>query len=345
MKATQQGSISMPQPPVLPNRSQDTYWSVPAAQKPANLVRETVEQRSDSFSRASSALVILGLVMLGGAIAPLLSLLEASPAAKYFIGLAYLAVCCLTVCWLAGRMFAHARRRDTFVRATRIGVTMVGELALIALASASEMFSFCWEVTAVALAIVPLALRLALPRERRVAAYMPLRVNELIVMVLLATIFLSTGFSALAMPSLACYSVAFALVCAVVALRACELSQDEAPSAARSSVLLVATALFFTLLAVSYVEGCLPIAHNEYVSDTVFLASALACALLGFRFCEPSLRRTGLVIALCTIVKMTTFDTIGFDPLSKAIAYLVGALVCFAIGGMYNYAVKRLQQR
>ena len=343
MNATQQGRISMPQPPVLPNRAHDTYWSVPAAQKPAAM-QETVEQRSDSFSRASSALVILGLVMMGGAIAPLLALLEASPAAKYFIGLAYLVVCCLTVCWLAGRMFAHARRRDTFVRATRIGVIIAGELAVIALALATEAFTFCWEATALALALVPFVLHVALPRERREASSMPLRVNELLVMLMLTAVFLNASLSASAPASIACYSVACALMLAVVGLHARELAQDDAPQSARNSFVLVATALFSTLTVAAYVEGCLPFAHSAYVFDTVFLASALACALLGFKFCEPALRRTGLVIALCTIVKMTTCDTIGFDPLPKAIAYLVGALVCFAIGGMYNYAVKRMQQ-
>ena len=306
-------------------------------------MQETVEQRSDSFSRASSALVMLGLVMLGGAIAPLLAFFQVQIAAKYFIGLAYLIVCCLTVTWLVGRMFRHSARRDAHVRATRIGVLMVGELALLAFTMACAPFALRWEITSCVLAATMVVLNVAVPAQKREAAYTPLRVNECLVMVVLAMIFLETStWGHIPVQTLIAYTVALVLSAAVVVLRTRELASANASPKAHKGWLLVGTAFAITLLVAAYVLGCMPFGDSPYAYDVVFMTSALVCAGLGFHFCEPALRRTGLAFALMTIVKMTTIDTIGFDPLPKAIAYLVGGAVCFAIGGMYSYAVKRM---
>lgn len=306
-------------------------------------MQETVEQRSDSFSRASSALVMLGLVMLGGAIAPLLAFFQVQIAAKYFIGLAYLIVCCLTVTWLVGRMFRHSARRDAHVRATRIGVLMVGELALLAFTMACAPFALRWEITLCVLAATMVVLNVAVPAQKREAAYTPLRVNECLVMVVLAMIFPETStWGHIPVQTLIAYTVALVLSAVVVALHTKELASADASPKAHKGWLLVGTSFAITLLVAAYVLGCMPFGDSPYAYDVVFMTSALVCAGLGFHFCEPALRRTGLAFALMTIVKMTTIDTIGFDPLPKAIAYLVGGAVCFAIGGMYSYAVKRM---
>jgi len=85
--------------------------------------------------------------------------------------------------------------------------------------------------------------------------------------------------------------------------------------------------------------------HEAYAFDMLLMLAALVCTMIGFGFNVAALRRAGLVFALATVVKMVTLDTLGFDPLGKAVAYLLGGAVCFALGAMYNYAVKRLDKR
>lgn len=86
----------------------------------------------------------------------------------------------------------------------------------------------------------------------------------------------------------------------------------------------------------------MPFGTSRYAFDIVIMGSALACTALGFKAEEPVLRRTGFAFAMLSIAKMVLFDTLMHGVLEKAVAYIIGGAVCFTLGALYNYAVKRL---
>ena len=111
------------------------------------------------------------------------------------------------------------------------------------------------------------------------------------------------------------------------------VNQDHRTKAHTFSKLSVAfIVLGLVLLGASIVPFVvyfdLPAALGVLAFDTLLMASALVF--------------TGLIIALCTVVKMMVIDTWEFDPLTKAIAYVVGGAVCLAIGAIYSAVMKRL---
>ena len=325
---------------------------------------DPVQQKADSYSRVSAALIVIGLLLLGGAIAPLLTYLDVLPVAVYGIGAAYIALAAVVVMWLVGAMFAHSGRRAVFVRGTRVAALAAAEVALIILTISCYGFEFRWEATALILGALILALHVAPSRAARRKAYGLLRTNEIAVMFLLAAIMSSgsvfqavsewgsrTSIAGTGTVTIICYAVALAFIIAVVAVRIAELfalrrTQDAEHPAAHplsgNPGFLVLTVLAAMAALTAFVWGCTPIYDNAYVYDVILLAGALLCVLTGFAATQPALRHTGLILGLCVVAKMVLVDTLGYDLLSKAIAFIIGGAICFGIGALYNYAVKRL---
>ena len=89
----------------------------------------------------------------------------------------------------------------------------------------------------------------------------------------------------------------------------------------------------------------LPPALGVLAFDTLLMASALVFTMLGIAYSSQIMRRTGLAIALCSVVKMMVIDTWEFDPLTKAIAYVIGGAVCLGIGAIYSVVTKRMARK
>lgn len=124
-------------------------------------------------------------------------------------------------------------------------------------------------------------------------------------------------------------------------------SQDQKTKASTFSKLSVAfIVLGLVLLGASIVPFMvyfeLPAALGVLFFDILLMASALVFTMLGISHSSQIMRRTGLVIALCSVVKMMVIDTWEFDPLTKAIAYVVGGAVCLGIGAVYSAVMKRM---
>ncbi len=125
------------------------------------------------------------------------------------------------------------------------------------------------------------------------------------------------------------------------------VNQDHRTKANTFSKLSVAfIVLGLVLLGASIVPFVvyfdLPAALGVLAFDTLLMTSALVFTMLGIIHSSQLMRRTGLIIALCTVVKMMVIDTWEFDPLTKAIAYVVGGAVCLAIGAIYSAVMKRM---
>ena len=112
------------------------------------------------------------------------------------------------------------------------------------------------------------------------------------------------------------------------------VNQDHRTKANTFSKLSVAfIVLGLVLLGASIVPFVvyfdLPAALGVLAFDTLLMTSALVFTMLG-------------IIALCPVVKMMVIDTWEFDPLTKAIAYVVGGAVCLAIGAIHSAVMKRM---
>ena len=78
------------------------------------------------------------------------------------------------------------------------------------------------------------------------------------------------------------------------------------------------------------------------VWSVCLMACALACVAAGFRFHIGGLRLYGLVMALICVAKLVLFDIELSDSASRAIALVIGGLICFAISALYNRACRYL---
>lgn len=109
-----------------------------------------------------------------------------------------------------------------------------------------------------------------------------------------------------------------------------------------SSTGVVGYAVGCTVLLMSYLHCCTPLAVEGYTWSVCCMACALVCAAIGFRVGIGGLRLYGLILTLVCVVKLVMIDITGLNELEHAAAFMVGGLICFGISALYHYAVKRL---
>ena len=109
-----------------------------------------------------------------------------------------------------------------------------------------------------------------------------------------------------------------------------------------SSTGIVGYAVSFTVLLMSYLRFCTPVAGEGYAWSVCCMICALVCAVIGFRTGIGGLRLYGLILTLVCVVKLVMIDITGLNGFEHALAFVAGGLVCFGISALYHYAVKRL---
>jgi len=181
-------AMPVPQPPL-------TVPLVSAMPAAAMAASDPVERQADSFSKTSSAFVVLGLALVGGAIVPLLEHFAISGMVAYFISVAYILLACLTVAWLAGKLFAHSAQSYRYARITRLGVLFAGELSVYMLAGPANLGDYGAGVLAITMALVPLALQVFLNERARWNSYSVLRANEILVMAFMLPVLLFGNYT------------------------------------------------------------------------------------------------------------------------------------------------------
>ena len=109
-----------------------------------------------------------------------------------------------------------------------------------------------------------------------------------------------------------------------------------------SSTGIVGYAVAFTVLLMSYLRFCTPLAGEGYAWSVCCMICALVCAVVGFRAEIGGLRLYGLILTLVCVVKLVMIDITGLNGFEHALAFVAGGLICFGISALYHYAVKRL---
>lgn len=238
-----------------------------------------------------------------------------------------------------GSARAAAKPLRVDVHNARIALLVACELALACLAGVSH-FSYRGQVATIVYAAALLGLAMLPIARANVRYYLPFRVNEIVVLLVLAFVM------SLARPELlgsALYAVALALVVGLAVFRMRELPRAAAGSMVRKGTLMVFGAVAFTFCLTGYLYGCTYLVVEPYVYSTVLIACALAAIVVGFRFQAAPLRLYGLVLTLLCALKLVTVDTSGFDEVSRVCAFVISGLMCFVVSALYNYASKRLQ--
>lgn len=111
-------------------------------------------------------------------------------------------------------------------------------------------------------------------------------------------------------------------------------SVNVANAPAIAAVVIALTAGMMTMLGVAVEGGA--------IWSVCLMACALACVAAGFRFRVGGLRAYGLVMALVCVAKLVMFDIELADPANRAVALVIGGLICFAISALYNRACRYL---
>jgi hypothetical protein len=75
-----------------------------------------------------------------------------------------------------------------------------------------------------------------------------------------------------------------------------------------------------------------------------FMVIALIIVALGFWSRIKPMRLYGLVIVIAGVLKLVTLDIGSVDSVTRVLAFLGGAAVCFAISALYNYASKHFDK-
>lgn len=104
---------------------------------------------------------------------------------------------------------------------------------------------------------------------------------------------------------------------------------------------VVGLAAASTLLVMSYLYHCTPIAAEGYQWSLCCMMCALTCIVFGFRMRIGGLRLYGLVLVIACVAKLALLDISALDSLARVGAFIAGGIICFAISALYNFAVKR----
>ncbi|MCL1907090.1 MAG: DUF2339 domain-containing protein [Propionibacteriaceae bacterium] len=74
------------------------------------------------------------------------------------------------------------------------------------------------------------------------------------------------------------------------------------------------------------------------------MVAALVIVGLGLWSRSKSLRLYGLVVVVICVLKLVTLDIGSVDSITRVVAFLGGAAVCFGISALYNYAAKQFDK-
>ena len=225
------------------------------------------------------------------------------------------------------------------MRNAHVTLLVACEVIVIILVDASS-FAYNDEVAHIAFIAILLLMAL-LPRARRDARYyLPLRVNEIVVLFFVA---LCWWFGNRELVASIVVGVALVGAAAILSIRVGELPKAAPGSLVRKAGLVVMCSIAFTCCLMGYLHGHTTLVMEPYAYSAVLMACALALIVVGFRYQASPLRLYGLIVALFSTVKMVTVDAYGLDTLTRVIAFVVSGLMCFAASALYNYAGKHLQ--
>jgi uncharacterized membrane protein len=81
-----------------------------------------------------------------------------------------------------------------------------------------------------------------------------------------------------------------------------------------------------------------------YPTSLVVMVTALVLVALGLWARIKPLRLYGLVVVIACVLKLVTIDIPTVNSITRVVAFLGGAIVCFGISALYNYAAKQFDK-
>ncbi|MCL1923406.1 MAG: DUF2339 domain-containing protein [Propionibacteriaceae bacterium] len=81
-----------------------------------------------------------------------------------------------------------------------------------------------------------------------------------------------------------------------------------------------------------------------YPTSLACMVGALLCVGLGLWSRAKPLRIFGLAMTMVCVLKLVTFDIGSVNSMTRVVAFLGGAVVCFGISALYNYAAKHFDK-
>ena len=170
-----------------------------------------------------------------------------------------------------------------------------------------------------------------------------LRMNEFLVVAVTCFCVVSRGpaYFADLTPVAAVAATGVTLVTAcVVAYRLVQIALHRNTARPWQQVL---AGILLTICSTSCAVGMLPPGMDALVTVCAML-SALACIGLGFARRLNALRLYGLIVTLLCVFKIAVFDIRSADSVGRAVAFIFGGVICFAISAIYTFAVRRMRQ-
>lgn len=135
-------------------------------------------------------------------------------------------------------------------------------------------------------------------------------------------------------------TVLFALALALALCRISELLRNPG-----DVLLSIFTGAKFTLLVMCFLNGSAGLIKSAYVFSVVCMLTAFAAIAVGFIIRSKPLRLWGLILSLCSVIKLVTYDMSGQSTLTHIISFAIGGVICFAISALYTLAEKLLLKK
>ena len=253
-------------------------------------------------------------------------------AVPFFIAVAY----CVSLGVAGMKLAAGTEDRPGGTRA--LASLFVAEMGLL-LAPFSQ-WHHAASVVLVVLAVALIVLKATpLPTALRDSA-LALRVNELVVLCLMALGLTTSSIWPLTTLDYTCGSLFVLGALVLTGLRIRDLAASDAVESRPAIPVIHAVAM--TGLVLSYLFGFTHLLHEPATYSAVAMVCSLAAIVVGFACNHKPLRVYGLVVMLLCVLKIVGLDITGTD-LERGIAFVVGGLACFGVSALYTYASKHVR--
>ena len=101
----------------------------------------------------------------------------------------------------------------------------------------------------------------------------------------------------------------------------------------------VKVTLFINIVMIAFIDSEL-----GYIYSIVCLLIAVASIIWGFREELKSFRLYGLILSLCSVLKLVMIDISYDNSLGRIFSFIGAGLLCFAIVWIYNKMSERLKE-
>lgn len=230
-------------------------------------------------------------------------------------------------------------RQDKLLSVCKVTLLVVCELSIISIFTAAAMEIATILLVLSVVFIIQAAFRVDIRGRASSAYWVFIRIHEFVLVLLNSWIITNQAWfdSSIALIAL--------LAVANLAILTFSLLRIKAETRLNVSWLSVVVGICLTLSMMASVSGLTPWSNGPFSLSIIIMITALLCIIAGLFMQIKPLRIYGLILVIICVVKLVTLDIGDAEATTRVVALIVGGIICFGISALYNYSVKRFEER